>query len=39
MKVREKIYENIKLSWVYDQEKLICCYKFRYGEKCLFCDK
>lgn len=39
MKVREKTYENIKPSWVYDQEKLICCYKFRHGEKCLFCDK
>lgn len=39
MKVREKTHENIKPSWVYDQEKLICCYKFRYREKCLFCDK
>lgn len=39
MKVREKTHENIKASWVYDQEKLICCYKFRHGEKCLFCDK
>ena len=39
MKVREKTHENIKPSWVYDQEKLICCYKFRHGEKCLFCDK
>ena len=39
MKVREKTHENIKSSWVYDQEKLICCYEFRHGEKCLFCDK
>ena len=30
MKVREKTHENIKPSWVDDQEKLICCYKFRH---------